>query len=150
MGAKSTLHYYSQSDDHLIHLANILTSYLIYFHQYNMLKILCNKNPLKHCILARRMLHLVFPDNNQGFLGCLLYGLWTLIFSFWEILAHIWHIHIHIHIHTLYSLKTDCMSIFAYQAFKSTSKKLLTKQELGCLLKCSSKSSPSDMNKALK
>ena len=63
---KSLIHHgYSQSDCHLICLADIQRSYLIYFQMCNMLKILHNRNRLKHCISHCKMLHLVFPDNNQ-------------------------------------------------------------------------------------
>ena len=48
LGGKNNLHSYSQSDFHLIHLADIRRSYLIYFQVCNMLKILHNENLLTH------------------------------------------------------------------------------------------------------
>lgn len=62
---KNILCGYSQTDYHLIYLANIHRSSLIYFRMFNMLKILPNRNCLKHCVFHWRMLHLVFPYNNQ-------------------------------------------------------------------------------------
>ena len=38
------------------------------------------------------MMHIIL----KGFLGRLFHGLWTLIFSFWEILTHIYHCLIHV------------------------------------------------------
>ena len=55
----------------------------------------------------------------------------------------------HIYVTALYSLKTGCISIFFYQSFKATSENILTKQELGCLFKCISKSSSFNIDKAL-
>ena len=54
------LHGYSQSNHHLIHLADIHISDLIYFQVCNMLKILHNKNQLKQFSLHCRMLHWLF------------------------------------------------------------------------------------------
>ena len=65
VGSKNTLCCHSQPDYHLTHLTGIHRSYLIYFQVYNMLKILCNKNRLNHCIIHWRMLPLVFPYNSQ-------------------------------------------------------------------------------------
>ena len=45
-GGKNTLHGYSQSNYHSIHLADIHQSYLVYFQVFNMLKILHIKNRL--------------------------------------------------------------------------------------------------------
>ena len=55
----------------------------------------------------------------------------------------------HIYVTALYSLKTGCVSIFAYQAVKPTSKQLSTKQQSVCLSKCSSKFSSFDFDKPL-
>ena len=64
-GDKSTCCGYSQSDYYLIHLADNYRSYLISFQGCSMLKILRNKNDLKHCIFHCKMMHLVFPYNDQ-------------------------------------------------------------------------------------
>ena len=55
----------------------------------------------------------------------------------------------HIYATTLYSLKTGWMSIFVCQDFRPTLKQLLTKQELGCVFRWSSKLSSFDTEKAL-
>ena len=55
----------------------------------------------------------------------------------------------HIYVTTKYPLKTGWMSIIACQTIKPTLKWLLTKEGLGCLFKCSSKSSSFDIGKAL-
>ena len=76
-GNKNTLHGYSQSDYHFIHLPDIHRSYfqLIYSEVCYTVKIMHNKNCLKYCIFHCRMLHFVFPYNNQyliswKYLGC--------------------------------------------------------------------------------
>ena len=60
-GGKNTLHCYSVSHYHLIHLADIQRSYLICFQVCNILKILRKENHFKHCIFHCRMLHSVIP-----------------------------------------------------------------------------------------
>ena len=55
-GANNSLHGYSQSDYHLISLADIAKFYLIYFQVYIMLKFLHNRNNLKHYFLHYKML----------------------------------------------------------------------------------------------
>ena len=62
---KKTLHCYSQSNDHPIHLADIYRPYLVYFQMCNVLKILRNQNCLIYCIFQCRILHLVFPYSDQ-------------------------------------------------------------------------------------
>ena len=52
----NSLHGYSQSHYHVISLADIAKFYLIYFQAYIMLKILHNRNNLKHYFLHYKML----------------------------------------------------------------------------------------------
>ena len=66
---KKTPHDFSQSNYHLIHLADIQREYLIYFQVFNMPKCLHDRCHLKHCIFHCRMLHLVFLHNDQYFIS---------------------------------------------------------------------------------
>ena len=71
---KNTPHDYSQSH-HLIRLTDIHWSWYIF--KCIMLKILHNRNCLKHCIFQSRTLHLVFPYNDQYLNSCI----WAIICS---------------------------------------------------------------------